>query len=441
MAVNTTGIKTARAACNGSVTEFTFDFKIFEDSDLKVYKITTADDTRELLTLTADYTVSATNDDFSEGGTVTTVQTYASGYEILIVRDVENLQETDYVHGDDLPSEVLENDLDRRCMKTQELVEKLSRALIFPPEDPTTLSGELPSQAERLGKFPYFDATYGEMVMVDALTPGEATVTDFTKTLLDDADADAFLATLMAALTNHTASVNSIKTVSSANYPVLDSDGYSHILVTTGASDRTITLPTAADNSGRELFIKKVDSGAGEVIVDGEGAEKINQTATWQLGSIDAYIHIICDGTGWHVLEAWEADRIYWHAATFTQSTPTQNQWYAVTDFILALPTGGVWEIEVACHFYGADTGSDGIAVLTVADGSAEEDDAMYSMHRAFDSGGNSANSISVKRFQRTSAAGVTLYVNIKTTTAGVDNIHVNDGTVGPGYLKAKRVG
>lgn len=192
MAVNTTGIKTARAACNGSVTEFTFDFKIFEDSDLKVYKITTADDTRELLTLTADYTVSATNDDFSEGGTVTTVQTYASGYEILIVRDVENLQETDYVHGDDLPSEVLENDLDRRCMKTQELVEKLSRALVFPIEDPTTLSSELPLQTDRAGKSLLFGAN-GEPI---AGSVSSAPVSSFMETVVDDVSAEAGRTTL-----------------------------------------------------------------------------------------------------------------------------------------------------------------------------------------------------------------------------------------------------
>jgi hypothetical protein len=92
-------------------------------------------------------------------------------------------------------------------------------------------------------------------------------------------------------------------TVSSANYTITDADRVSHVLVTTGASDRTITLPTAADNEGVELTITKVDAGAGHVIVDGEGAEVIyNQNTSF--ASIEiwlqfSFITIICDGTQW----------------------------------------------------------------------------------------------------------------------------------------------
>jgi hypothetical protein len=67
-----------------------------------------------------------------------------------------------------------------------------------------------------------------------------------------------------------------IKVLSSENYTILDNDGYTEILVTTGASDRTISLPTLADNQFRKIKIKKIDAGAGKVIVTPEGAEKIN---------------------------------------------------------------------------------------------------------------------------------------------------------------------
>lgn len=75
----------------------------------------------------------------------------------------------------------------------------------------------------------------------------------------------------------------SVLVVTNANYTVLDGDGYTTILVTTGASDRTITLPTLADNSTRVLRIKKIDSGAGKVIVDGEGSETIDGALTREL--------------------------------------------------------------------------------------------------------------------------------------------------------------
>ena len=70
----------------------------------------------------------------------------------------------------------------------------------------------------------------------------------------------------------------SINVVSSADYTITDTDGYTEIWVSTGASDRTITLPTLADNQGRKIKVIKTDSGVGDVIVDGEGSETINST-------------------------------------------------------------------------------------------------------------------------------------------------------------------
>jgi len=90
--------------------------------------------------------------------------------------------------------------------------------------------------------------------------------------------------------------------ISSANYTVLDNDFYSHLLVTTAASDRTITLPTAADNKGRVLTIGKADSGAGEVIIDGEGSETINGYATVRAGLQYQEVSIISTGTEWMVI-------------------------------------------------------------------------------------------------------------------------------------------
>lgn len=70
-----------------------------------------------------------------------------------------------------------------------------------------------------------------------------------------------------------------IKQVASANYTILDDDGYSIILVTTGSSDRTINLPAILTNKSRKLKIKKVDSGIGKVIISRNGTDTI-ETAT-----------------------------------------------------------------------------------------------------------------------------------------------------------------
>lgn len=94
-----------------------------------------------------------------------------------------------------------------------------------------------------------------------------------------------------------------VKDLSSANYTIKDADGYDLIRVTTGAADRTITLPTAADNKNRVIEIYVVDDAAGNVIIDGEGAETIqngwHSFTTMELWLQGDMARLICDGSGW----------------------------------------------------------------------------------------------------------------------------------------------
>jgi len=92
------------------------------------------------------------------------------------------------------------------------------------------------------------------------------------------------------------------KVVSSADYTVLDTDGFDQVLVTTGASDRTMTLPTASANTGRVIEFVKMDSGAGDVIIDGESTETINGSTTTTFSGQYSYCKVICDGTEWIIL-------------------------------------------------------------------------------------------------------------------------------------------
>lgn len=64
--------------------------------------------------------------------------------------------------------------------------------------------------------------------------------------------------------------------VTSANYTILDNDGYGVILVSTGASNRQIMLPVAANNIGRTVYVKKIDTGLGYVNVNAQGLEYID---------------------------------------------------------------------------------------------------------------------------------------------------------------------
>lgn len=97
------------------------------------------------------------------------------------------------------------------------------------------------------------------------------------------------------------------KVVTSADYTVLDSDGYSIIAVSTGSSDRTVTLPLLANNIGRVLTIVKSDSGTGVCYIDGNGSETINGSSSatfW--GSFIQYdnITVQAQSGGWIVVGA-----------------------------------------------------------------------------------------------------------------------------------------
>lgn len=95
--------------------------------------------------------------------------------------------------------------------------------------------------------------------------------------------------------------------VSSADYTVLDTDGYRELLVTTGASNRTMTLPTLADNIGRRIFVQKVDTGAGTVIIDGEGSETINGATTYTLYTQYEGVYLEAASSEWKVVSAYRS--------------------------------------------------------------------------------------------------------------------------------------
>ncbi|UCF13199.1 MAG: hypothetical protein JSW06_02800 [Thermoplasmatales archaeon] len=85
-----------------------------------------------------------------------------------------------------------------------------------------------------------------------------------------------------------------------ADYTVLDNDGYDLILVDPSGGDVDITLPTASANEGR-LFRIKVSALGGLVTVDGEGAETIDGDASVYLNNIYDHVDIWCDGTEWFI--------------------------------------------------------------------------------------------------------------------------------------------
>ena len=113
--------------------------------------------------------------------------------------------------------------------------------------------------------------------------------------------------------------INSVTySAKSGDYTILDTDEIQHIGMTTGGTDRTVTLPTAADNTDRVITVKKVDSGSGKLTLDGEGAETIDGNTTFDCVLQYDFVKVVSDGTEWHVLD-------YAATSTWTTFTPSST--------------------------------------------------------------------------------------------------------------------
>lgn len=91
----------------------------------------------------------------------------------------------------------------------------------------------------------------------------------------------------------------------SANDAVTDTDGYDKVAVT-AASDVQITIPLAANNAGRELFITKVDTGTGNVVLNRSGSDTINGLTSVTFGGQYGYTKIMSYGTNWLIMDDYE---------------------------------------------------------------------------------------------------------------------------------------
>lgn len=109
---------------DGSTVAFDFTFSLATNlsGEIKVTLVDTSDDSETLLEEDTDYTVSAPNNDYSSGGTVTTAETYAAGYNIVIETGLGVKQETVLPYSGPLPAKTVESALDYVTRLIQQLI-------------------------------------------------------------------------------------------------------------------------------------------------------------------------------------------------------------------------------------------------------------------------------------------------------------------------------
>lgn len=165
----------ALSGVSGGDTIATFNSRISADADLKVYEVTTSATT--LLTLNSDYTLSKV----LSGSLITSASVVASTSAvdagkfaddsvIVVIRETDYKQSSDYEPNAIIPADTLENDLDKLAMQTQQLKDDLTRSLRFSstltdaPDPNITLTA-----AERANKILGFNADGSEFAVTQEI--------------------------------------------------------------------------------------------------------------------------------------------------------------------------------------------------------------------------------------------------------------------------------
>jgi hypothetical protein len=203
--ISTETRKAGPYAGNGAQTQFSFAFKVFAASEVKVVLATSAGVESTLIKDT-HYTVALNADqDANPGGTITTIgadSPYAAGNTLTLTSQIAGTQGTDLPNGGNWSALVVENALDKLTIIHQQMAEEGGRALRQPISDSATIS-ELPVKANRASKVLAFDTDGNPVAQVNVPTSGVA-ATAYMETLLDDATAAAARTTLGASATGGT---------------------------------------------------------------------------------------------------------------------------------------------------------------------------------------------------------------------------------------------
>ena len=197
MTISTTTILNSYSG-NGSTTAFAYTFPINTTSEITVIErsATGTETVKSEGTGSTNYGIANSG---ASGGTITMVTAPASGTTLLIRRNTDFTQETDYVANDPFPAETHEDALDKLQMQNQELEEELNRSIKLSRTNSMTSTEFTTSATDRASKILAFDSS-GEISVTQEL--GTFKGSDATTTTAAYVQRDIIKSTTTAQLNN-----------------------------------------------------------------------------------------------------------------------------------------------------------------------------------------------------------------------------------------------
>jgi hypothetical protein len=253
---------------SGSPGPFAFNFKLYDQTHLRVIKTSLADvDT--VLTMTTDYVVSLAAD-FSSATILLVADLDGDGTEpnseqLTLVRNPPISQLIQWPRNDPFPSVTHERAADLAVMLIDRLNEKVDRSLLL-PESASVTGLTLPNPEAEL--FLRWNAAGDALENMAIASVGTLIVSPFMQTVLDDANAAAARTTLGALASS---------AVSAFGLTLIDDADAGTARTTLGAAASTVTQgkqtiwipagaikPRVTNGAGQSTF----DSGASDITID-----------------------------------------------------------------------------------------------------------------------------------------------------------------------------
>lgn len=246
MTVSSTTVKKSYNG-NGSTAAFTYDFLINTTAELKVI-IRSSTGTETVKTLSSHYNIA----DSSGSGTVTFTSGNipASGETVILIRDTNLTQGTDYVENDPFPSASHESALDKLTLQVQEVQEELDRAIKLSRTNTMTSTEFTVGATERASKILAFDSS-GEISVTQELGTVKGNWSASTTYAIRDIVKDTSTNNIFIALTAHTSSGSQPLTTNtdSAKWSLLVDAASATTSATNAASSATAAASSATTST------------------------------------------------------------------------------------------------------------------------------------------------------------------------------------------------